>query len=49
MHQKVPFHPAAITTNRDNQLVYAFWSCLQLERFVGVRSAIRDSLLNMTQ
>lgn len=34
LHQQFPFEPSVIQTLRDNQLVYAFWSCLQLERCV---------------
>jgi len=32
-----PFHLDAVTEKSDNQLVFAFWTCLQLERFVDCR------------
>jgi hypothetical protein len=31
LQETKPFHPEAVTSVRDNQMVFAFWSCLQLE------------------
>lgn len=32
LQENMPFNLNAVTEKSDNQLVFAFWTCLQLER-----------------
>jgi len=34
LQESNPFNLNAVTEKSDNQLVFAFWTCLQLERLV---------------
>ncbi len=42
MQEKAPYHLDSISEKSDNQLVFAFWTCLQLERYGTIWMTTED-------